>query len=105
MPKGADTLDAPSSYEAARRIVDPGGRLTSAEMSEPIARIEDKYELVPAFLKLRGLVRQHIDSFNHFVNHELRQIIHAKGNEKITCDADPNFYMKYETNEDVGVWN
>ena len=32
--------------------------------------IKDKYELLPAFLRVRGLVRQHIDSFNYFINHE-----------------------------------
>ncbi len=28
---------------------------------------EDKWHLVPAFLRVRGLVRQHIDSFDHFI--------------------------------------
>ena len=63
-------------------------------LTEPIKRVEDKYELLPAFLSVRGLVRQHIDSFNYFINHEIRKIIHAKGNERVTCDTDPNFYLK-----------
>lgn len=45
--------------------------------------------------QVRGLVKQHIDSFNYFINHEIKKIVHAKGNEKVTCDADPNFYFKY----------
>lgn len=44
--------------------------------------------------QVRGLVKQHIDSFNYFINHEIKKIVHAKGNEKVTCDADPNFYFK-----------
>ena len=44
--------------------------------------------------RLRGLVKQHIDSFNYFINHEIKKIVRAKGNEKLTLDADPNFYFK-----------
>jgi DNA-directed RNA polymerase III subunit RPC2 len=44
---------------------------------------------------VRGLVKQHIDSFNYFINHEIKKIIHAKGNEKVTSDTDPNFFVRY----------
>ena len=71
-----------------------GLNLDPKRLTEPIKRVEDKYELLPAFLSVRGLVRQHIDSFNYFINHEIRKIIHAKGNERVTCDTDPNFYLK-----------
>ena len=33
---------------------------------------QDKWKLLPAFLKVRGLVKQHIDSFNYFINSEVR---------------------------------
>ena len=69
--------------------------LDHAQLTAPIKELKDKYELLPAFLRVRGLVRQHIDSFNYFINHELRKIIHAKGNERVTCDTDANFYLKY----------
>ena len=39
-------------------------------------------------------MRQHIDSFNYFINQEIKKIVRAKGNEKVTCDSDPNFYLK-----------
>lgn len=65
-----------------------------SKLTEPIKELKDKYELLPAFLRVRGLVRQHIDSFNYFINHELRKIIRAKGNERVTCDTDANFYLK-----------
>jgi DNA-directed RNA polymerase III subunit RPC2 len=45
-------------------------------------------------LQVRGLVKQHIDSFNYFINQEIKKIVRAKGNEKVTCDTDPNFYFK-----------
>ena len=72
-----------------------------ARLAAPIKSLKDKFELLPAFLKVRGLVRQHIDSFNYLVNEEIKKIIHAKANEKVTCDTDPNFYLKY-TNIHVG---
>mmetsp|Transcript_18127 Transcript_18127/g.33118 ORF Transcript_18127/g.33118 Transcript_18127/m.33118 type:complete len:1156 (-) Transcript_18127:48-3515(-) len=70
-----------------------------SDLTKPIKKVEDKYLLLPAFLKVRGLVKQHIDSFNYLINHELRNIV--KANEKVTCDVDPNFYLKY-TNIYVG---
>lgn len=66
----------------------------AASLLEAPLSLADKYELLPAFLRVRGLVRQHIDSFNYFINHELSKIIRAKGNCKVTCDTDPNFYLK-----------
>ena len=32
---------------------------------------------MPAFLRLRGLVKQHIDSFNYFINIEIKKIVQA----------------------------
>ncbi|PAV80313.1 hypothetical protein WR25_16720 [Diploscapter pachys] len=55
--------------------------------------LKDKWLLVPAFLKIRGLVKQHLVSFDYFVNSEIKNILLA--NQKITSDANPNFYLKY----------
>ncbi|XP_027049926.1 DNA-directed RNA polymerase III subunit RPC2-like, partial [Pocillopora damicornis] len=41
----------------------------------------------------KGLVKQHIDSFNYFINVDIKKIV--KANEKITTDADPVWYLKY----------
>ncbi|KAJ1031284.1 hypothetical protein NDA18_002501 [Ustilago nuda] len=68
-------------------------------LMDPIKSVEDKWELVPAFLQVKGLVKQHIESYNYFVDHDLKNII--KANEKITSDIDPKFYLKY-TNITVG---
>ncbi|CCF48027.1 hypothetical protein NDA11_002595 [Ustilago hordei] len=62
-------------------------------LMDPIKSVEDKWELVPAFLQVKGLVKQHIESYNYFVDHDLKNII--KANEKITSDIDPKFYLKY----------
>ncbi|XP_050307639.1 DNA-directed RNA polymerase III subunit RPC2 [Anthonomus grandis grandis] len=72
----------------------------SSVYQKPIKEIEEKWKLVPAFLKVKGLVKQHIDSFNYFINVEIKKIVEA--NNRVTCDADPLFYIKY-TNVHVGT--
>lgn len=64
------------------------------KLTQPIKALKDKYELLPAFLKVRGLVKQHIDSFNYFINHEIKEIVKAKGNQKVVSKTDPNVYLK-----------
>lgn len=48
---------------------------------------------MPAFLAVKGLVKQHIDSFNYFVDVELQAIL--KANQRIDSDVDPHFYLEY----------
>jgi len=40
-----------------------------------VKNIEDKWKLVPAFLKIKGLVKQHLDSFDYFVNTEVNKTL------------------------------
>ncbi|CAL8109808.1 unnamed protein product [Orchesella dallaii] len=63
------------------------------KLALPVKRIEDKWKLVPAFLETKGLVKQHIDSFNYFINVDIKKIVMA--NSKVACDVDPTFYLKY----------
>ncbi|XP_016515970.1 DNA-directed RNA polymerase III subunit 2-like [Nicotiana tabacum] len=62
-------------------------------LASPIKNLVDKYQLVPEFLKVRGLVKQHLDSFNYFVKTEIKKIVHA--NKEIRSILDPNIYLKY----------
>ncbi|KAG2173536.1 hypothetical protein INT44_007127 [Umbelopsis vinacea] len=62
-------------------------------LTDPIPEIKDKWKLLPAFLKVKGLVKQHIDSFNYFVNIDLKKIV--KANQRVTSDVDPHFFLKY----------
>lgn len=57
------------------------------------AVFQDKWNLLPAFLKVKGLVKQHIDSFNYFVEVELKKIV--KANCLVLSDIDARFYLKY----------
>lgn len=62
-------------------------------LTAPIKDVADKWQLLPAFLQVKGLVKQHIDSFNYFVDYGLKEIL--KANQLVTSDIDPKFYWKY----------
>ncbi|EGD75318.1 RNA polymerase II [Salpingoeca rosetta] len=62
-------------------------------VAHPINNIEDKWRLLPSFLQLKGLVRQHVDSFNHFVEIDIHNIV--KANSKIVSDVNPRVYLEY----------
>ncbi|KAJ1675426.1 DNA-directed RNA polymerase III complex subunit Rpc2 [Spiromyces aspiralis] len=64
-----------------------------SELTKPIPTAADKWKLLPAFLRVKGLVKQHIDSYNYFVDVDMGKIIEA--NQLVTSDVDPNFYLKY----------
>jgi DNA-directed RNA polymerase beta subunit len=57
------------------------------------ARLQDKWELLPAYLKVKGLVKQHIDAFNHFVEVDIKRIVRA--NNLVTSTSNSNWYLKY----------
>ncbi|QLG70437.1 hypothetical protein HG535_0A03760 [Zygotorulaspora mrakii] len=63
------------------------------KLTDEVNTTEDKWNLLPAFLKVKGLVKQHLDSFNYFVDVDLKKIIRA--NQLILSDVDPEFYLKY----------
>lgn len=62
-------------------------------LSEPINTAQDKWNLLPAFLKVKGLVKQHIDSFNFLLDVQLKNIV--KANRTILSDVDPRFYLHF----------
>ena len=70
-------------------------KMTINNLSENVKSLEEKWKLVPAFLESRGLVKQHLDSFNYLVNHGLKKIL--KANEKI--EVDQNLKWQYEVRD------
>ena len=68
---------------------------TLDDLAKPIKDVEEKWKLLPHFLRLRGLMRQHIDSFNHLINVDIKQIVAAKSNREIRSEADPKFFLQY----------
>ena len=73
--------------------------LMSGDMTAPVCSAAEKAQILPALLRVRGLVKQHIDSFDYLVNVELKKILMA--NREVLSDADPSFFLRY-TNIYVG---
>ncbi|XP_059456105.1 DNA-directed RNA polymerase III subunit 2 isoform X1 [Corylus avellana] len=63
-------------------------------LAAPIKSAVDKFQLVPEFLKVRGLVKQHLDSFNYFVNIGIKKIVRA--NNRIVSSVDPDIYLEFK---------
>ena len=61
-------------------------------LTDPIDTAKDKWNLLPAFLKVKGLIKQHINSFNYFVEVELKKIVQA--NSTVTSDVDAKFLLQ-----------
>ncbi|KAL0226689.1 hypothetical protein P9112_014013 [Eukaryota sp. TZLM1-RC] len=63
----------------------------SINISSPVPRPYDKYNILPSFLQTKGVARHHIDSFDFFVNHDIHKIVSA--NSRVTCDSDPYWFL------------
>lgn len=90
-------IDAGMDPNEAIKLASRGNK---KRLTDPVDKIEDKWELLPAFLQVKGLVKQHIDSFNYFVETDLKNILRA--NDRVTSDIDPNFFLRYT---DIWVGN
>jgi DNA-directed RNA polymerase III subunit RPC2 len=75
-------------------------RYQAKSLLDPVSTIEDKWRLLPAFLQTKGLVKQHLDSFNYFIETDLKQILLA--NQIVKSDVDPDFFLKFK---DIRVLN
>lgn len=56
--------------------------------------LRDKQFLVKEYLETRGLYSHHINSFNTFVDKDLKEIVQQ--NYAVRSDADPNFYLHFK---------
>lgn len=54
--------------------------------------MNQKHHLVPAFLASKGLVKLHIDSFNHFIQTEIKNIVRA--NSRVSV-PEANWWLEY----------
>jgi len=64
-----------------------------SEADRPVKALVDKWSLIPEFIKCRGLLRQHIDSFDQFLEEDMKRIVLAPGNNRINMDAE--HYLEY----------
>jgi hypothetical protein len=64
-------------------------------LDAPIGALKDKWRVLPHFLQVRSLMRQHIDSFDYFVNTEMKEIVQSPSACEIRSEHDPKFYLRY----------
>ncbi|XP_076907938.1 DNA-directed RNA polymerase III subunit 2-like [Bidens hawaiensis] len=76
-----------------------GGGVDKQLLAAPVKSAVDKLQLVSEFLKCRGLVKQHLESFNYFVTTDIKKIVGA--NDRVTASSNPNVYLRY-TNVCIG---
>ncbi|KAI3920228.1 hypothetical protein MKX01_017885 [Papaver californicum] len=67
-------------------------------LAAPIKKAVDKFQLIPEFLKVKGLVKQHLDSYNYFVNIGIKKIVRASALVQSSIDLET--YMRYRN---VGI--
>ncbi|OXB72613.1 UNVERIFIED_CONTAM: hypothetical protein H355_007859 [Colinus virginianus] len=65
------------------------------EEGRRITPVKDKWRLLPAYLAAKGLVHQHIESYNYFVKRELHEILRAPSNRLVKSDVDPSFFIEF----------
>ncbi|KAK6432036.1 DNA-directed RNA polymerase III complex subunit Rpc2 [Oleoguttula sp. CCFEE 5521] len=65
----------------------------SKSLTDPISTARDKWNLLPAFLRVKGLVKQHIDSYNYFTDVDLRKIVQA--NSLVVSESNPSKYIEF----------
>ncbi|URE14482.1 RING [Musa troglodytarum] len=65
--------------------------VTTKSLAAPLKSAIDKIQLrAAAFLRVRGLVKQPIDSFQFFVNHEIKKIMESI--DLLVCRHERSFY-------------
>lgn len=69
------------------------------DSSKMVEVLRDKEFLVKEYLETRGLYSHHINSFNAFIDRDLKKIVQQ--NHAVRSDADPNFYLHFK-NVSVG---
>jgi hypothetical protein len=79
MASGMGNLGDPvKTIEVSARIEEIGllACLQACRLEKTLTSVaQDKWQLLPAFLAVKGLVKQHIDSFNYFVDVDLKNIV------------------------------
>ena len=80
MSKTKNSITQEVQSKALNDYQNYGDLYEKAKLYSPLTNIEEKWKLVPTFLKIRGLVKQHIDSFNYFTDIEIKNIVRSSRN-------------------------
>lgn len=61
----------------------------------PLSNPAIKNKLIRSLYGQQGFAKQHIDSFDEFVNFRIGEIITSKLNRRVISDSVPSFWMEY----------
>lgn len=61
----------------------------------PLSHQPTKNKLIRSLYGLQGFAKQHIDSFDEFVNYRIAEIITSKLNRRVVSDSVPSFWLEY----------
>lgn len=90
-------------------MIDEGGLwgATQSRGKKPIKPLEEKRKLVPAFLQVKGLVKPHIDSFNHFINIGIKKSsTHEKKSRTVVPTKRGKYYLRHNSmTDDIPIAN
>jgi DNA-directed RNA polymerase III subunit RPC2 len=73
------------------------GLFESSKFHDPLKDPRDKNRLIGSLRAMKGFSKQHIESFNEFINERLQKIVTSKVNYRVTSEADPEFFLEYES--------
>lgn len=76
------------------KLYDPP--LDPTPILNPLADPAIKNKLIRSLYGLQGFAKQHIDSFDEFVNYRMTDIITSKMNRRVISDSVPTFWMEYQ---------
>ncbi|GFE52759.1 DNA-directed RNA polymerase III [Babesia ovis] len=66
-----------------------------AQEASSVNDIKDKWKILPCYMGMRGIARQHINSYNNFVLREIKEIVNAPSNKMLKSDACKKFYIEF----------
>lgn len=69
--------------------------LESRPSVNPLVDPKTKNKLIRSLYGLQGFAKQHIDSFDQFINYRIAEIITSKLNKRVISDSVSTFWMEY----------
>lgn len=67
--------------------------MNETPQKNPLAHQPTKNKLIRSLYGLQGFAKQHIDSFDEFINYRIGEIITSKLNRRVICDSVPGFWL------------
>jgi hypothetical protein len=67
--------------------------LEPAPIKNPLSNPMTKNKLIRSLYGIQGFAKQHIDSFDEFIEHRMKEIITSKMNRRVLSDSVSSFWL------------